>query len=293
MSGEIESATPALCRLQLGTELRQLRVRTGHRAGAVAKRLLWSPSKITRLEKGDNAIVELSDVIALCDVYGADAETRSVLESYAVVTKTRRDWWQSPEFQSVILPSLRAFLGQEAAAERWHGYQAEFVPGLLQSEDYARFIHRAAHVDLSDDDVERLVSARMTRQEVLRRAGSPLKLIAVVNEAVLRRPVGGSAVLRGQLAHIIDAAKLSNVRVQVVPFKLGLHPGMNGPFTVLTFGKSIGLKPIVYLEHLSDSWVIRNDEGVARYQDAFEELQAVALSPQESLRMIEQAMKEI
>lgn len=292
MTGDIESATPALCRLQLGTELRRLRLRAGFKAGAVAKRLLWSPSKITRLEKGDNAIVELSDVMALCAVYGADAETRSVLEGYAVVTKTRRDWWQSPEYRPVIRPSLKAFLGQEATAERLHTYESEFVPGLLQTVDYVRAIHQAAHASLSDEDVERLVTVRITRQEVLRRSDSPLRLTAIVNEAVLRREVGGPEVTRNQLGHIIDVAKLPNVRVQVVPFKLGLHPGMGGPFMILAFHKDAGLKPIVYLENLADAWVTREDRDVAKYQEAFEELQAVAPGPRESLHMIDEAIKE-
>ncbi|HSA50620.1 MAG TPA: helix-turn-helix transcriptional regulator [Yinghuangia sp.] len=289
----MESAPPALCRLQLGTELRRLRLQSGHKAGAVAKRLLWSPSKITRLEKGENAIVELTDVMALCAVYGADAETRSTLEGYAVVTKTRRDWWQSPKFRPVIRPSLKAFIGQEATAERLHTYQPEFVPGLLQCEPYVRAIHQATIMGLDEDDMDLLVTVRMTRQEVLRRPNSPLKLTAVVNEAVLRREVGGADVTRQQLGYMIDMARLPNVRLQVVPFKAGLHPAMNGQFTILTFRNDAGLKPLLYMEKLADAWVLREDHTVARYHDAFDELQAVAASPRESLRMIDQAIKEL
>ncbi|UGQ09422.1 helix-turn-helix domain-containing protein [Yinghuangia sp. ASG 101] len=289
----MESAPPALCRLQLGTELRRLRMESGHKAGAVAKRLLWSPSKITRLEKGENAIVELTDVMALCEVYGADAETRSVLEGYAVVTKTRRDWWQSPKFRPVIRPSLRAFIGQEATAERLQTYQSEFVPGLLQSEPYVRALHQAAHIGLDEADVDLLVTMRMTRQEVLHRPDSPLKLTAVVNESVLRREVGGTAVARQQLGYMADLARLPNVRLQVVPFKVGVHPAMDGQFTILAFAKDAGLRPLIYMEKLADDWVVREDRVVTKYQEAFDELQAVASSPQDSLRMIDQAIKEL
>lgn len=293
MTGDMESAPPALCRLQLGTELRRLRLESGHKAGAVAKRLLWSPSKITRLEKGENAIVELTDVMALCAVYGADAETRSVLEGYAVVTKTRRDWWQSPKFRPVIRPSLKAFIGQEATAERSYSYQSEYVPGLLQSEPYARAIHQAANTGMNAEEVDRLIIVRMTRQEVLHRPDSPLKLTVIVNEAVLRRQVGGADVMRQQLGHMIDAARLPNVRVQVVPFKVGMHPAMAGPFTILAFRKDTGLKPLVYVELLADDLVIRDDRMVAKHEETFDELQAVASSPQESLHMIDQAIKEL
>lgn len=293
MIGDIESAPPALCRLQLGIELRRLRIASGLKATAVAKRLIWSPSKITRLEKGENASVELTDVMALCEMYGADAETKSLLHDYAAVTKTRKDWWQSPQFRPVIRPGLKALLGQEAAATSLHTYEAEFVPGLLQTEEYVRAIHESAHAALDGDDVERLVAIRMTRQEVLHRDESPLKLTAIINESVLRRQVGGTEVSKRQLGHIADVAALPNVRVQVVPFRLGVHPGMGGPFVILQFAKDTDLRPIVYLENLADAWVTRDDRDVVMYQEAFDELQAVAPSPQESRSMIHKAIKEL
>ncbi|WTW99858.1 helix-turn-helix domain-containing protein [Streptomycetaceae bacterium NBC_01309] len=293
MTGDLESATPALCRLQLGTDLRRLRQRADMKATAVAKRLLWSPSKITRLEKGENATVELTDVMALCELYGADAETRALLVGYATVTKTRRDWWQTPEFSPVIRPGLKALLGQEAAATAMHTYESEFVPGLLQTEDYVRAIHETALAGLTHEDVERTVSIRMTRQSVLHRAPSPLKLVAIINEAVLRRKVGGPAVTRQQLAHIAEVSALPNVRVQVVPFDLGVHPGMNGPFAIIHFSKDDDLRPIVYVENLADAWVTRQLHDVDKYEEAFNNLEAVAPSPRESLSMIHTAIKEL
>ncbi|WP_033320975.1 helix-turn-helix domain-containing protein [Streptomyces yerevanensis] len=291
MNEAIESATPALCRLQLGVELRRLRTDKGLTAAQVARRLYWAPSKLTRLETGDNGVVAPSDVIALCDLYSASPEERAVLEGYAVVTKTKKDWWQSPLYRPVIPPGFKAFLGLEAIATQLRTYEAEFVPGLLQTEAYVRVIHERAMAGLGPDEIDRLVEVRLTRQEVLRRTQSPLKLTAIVNESVLRRRVGNGQVMRGQLEHIAELADgLPNVRVQVVPFAAGAHPGMNGSFAVLHFREP--LKPIVYLENLAAAGVTRKEDDVERYEEAFSDLQATAPGHRESLNLIHNALKE-
>ncbi|MFD5749223.1 helix-turn-helix domain-containing protein [Streptomyces sp. NPDC127033] len=292
MITDIESATPALCRLQLGSELRQLRQDAGLNSRQVVRKLLWSPSKLTRLETGENATVEPSDVMALCQIYQADEETCELLKGYAAVTKTRRDWWQSPEYRQVITPGFKAFLGLEATASALHDYESEFVPGLLQTEDYVRVIYQRAHQGLSDDEIDRMVAVRMNRQAILHRE-SPLKLTAIINEAVLHRQVGGTAVMRAQLAHIAEATSAPNVRVQVVPFKLGHHPGMNGSFMILQFRDPVALKPIIYFENMADSWVSRRNVDVERFGEAFTDLQALAPGPQESLSMIKKAIREL
>ncbi|RDG34591.1 helix-turn-helix domain-containing protein [Streptomyces corynorhini] len=291
MNTDVESATPALCRLQLGKELRNLRLRAGLTSTQVVRKLFWSPSKLTRLETGENLVVEPSDIMALCQIFEADAETTAVLKGYAAVTKTKRDWWQSKEYRPVITPGFKAYLSLEATATACHKYESEYVPGLIQTEEYVRVIYRGAHHGLSDDEIDRMVTVRMTRQEALYRE-SPLKFAAIISEAVLVRQVGGPEVMRAQLAHIAEVASLSNVRVQVVPFKLGDHPGMHGAFTVLQFRDRDALKPIIYFENLVDAWVSRRQSDVELYQEAFTELQALAPGPQESLSMIKKAMKE-
>ncbi|MDX3851804.1 helix-turn-helix transcriptional regulator [Streptomyces sp. AK02-01A] len=291
MITDIESATPALCRLQLGSELRDLRLKAGLTSRQVVRKLLWSPSKLTRLETGENAAVETSDIMALCQIFEADPETTELLKGYAAVTKTKRDWWQSKEYRPVISPSFKAFLGLEATASGLQDYESEFVPGLLQTEAYVRVIHQRAHQGLSDEEIDRLVAVRMTRQEVLHRE-SPLKLTAIINEAVLYRQVGGSAIMRAQLAHIAEVSAAPNVRVQVVPFELGAHAGMNGAFMILQFRDRVALKPIVYFENLADGWVTRREADVERYEESFTDLQALAPGPQESVSMIKKAMKE-
>lgn len=292
MITDIESATPALCRLQLGSELRQLRLDAGLTSRRVTKKLLWSPSKLTRLETGENASVETSDIMALCQIYAADAETTEVLTGYAAVTKTKRDWWQSPLHRPVISPGFKAFLGMEATASALHNYESEYVPGLLQTEAYVRVIHHRAYDGLSQEEIDRMVALRMTRQEVLRRE-APLKFTAIMSEAVLHRQVGGPGVMRAQLAHIVEAASASNVRVQVVPFKAGAHRGMSGAFATFQFRDRLALKPIVYLENLADHWMTRHEADVEMYEEAFTDLQALAPGPEESLSMIKKVMKEL
>lgn len=293
MITDVEAATPALCRLQLGSELRQLRLDAGLTGAQVVRKLIWSPSKLTRLETGENSTVEPADAVALCSMYDADPQTTARLRGYAAVTKTKRDWWAQPEYRPVIPPGFKAFLDLEATATTVQTYQAEFVPGLLQTEAYIRAIYESAHAALSAEDVDRSVAIRTTRQEALRRADSPLKYMTIINEAVLRRHVGEPPVMRDQLTHIVETAESRpNVRVQVVPFRAGVHPGMNGSLVVFQFPDRLSLKPMVYLENLSDAVVKRSDSEVERYADAFSELQAVALGPKESLGMIKEAIEE-
>lgn len=290
MITDVESATPALCRLQLGRELRKLRAAAGLTSTQVVRKLICSPSKLTRLETGENAVVETADVMALCEIYKAPPEIRELLLGYAAVTKTKRDWWQSPKYRPAISPTFKAYLGLEATAEALHTYQGEFVPGLLQTEDYVRaIIHELRTEGLPADEVARLVAVRMTRQDVLGRPEQPLKFAAIVNESVLRRQVGGAAVMRGQIEHLIEMASQPTVRVQVVPFKAGAHAGMDGAFSLLRFEDA---SPIVYLENLGGASVVRRRGDVAQYEEAFTDLQILAVGPQESLGMIKEAIKE-
>ncbi|MFE4058599.1 helix-turn-helix domain-containing protein [Streptomyces sp. NPDC059096] len=288
---DTQAATPTLCRLQLGSELRQMRLRKGLTSTQVVKKLLWSPSKLTRLETGENATVEPADVMALCQIYRADEETCELLKGYAAVTKTRRDWWQSPEYRPLIGPGPKAFLGLESSASALHTYGSEYVPGLLQTADYIRVLHQHARGHCSDEHIERIVELRLRRQEVLLR-DPPLRYSVVINEAVLLRQVGGPSVMRAQLAQIMEAASAPHVNVQVVPFKAGVYRAMNGSFTILRFPDSFALRPITYLEHLADHWVLRREADVELYDEAFNELRALSPGPQESLSLIKKALEE-
>ncbi|MFE4372846.1 helix-turn-helix domain-containing protein [Streptomyces sp. NPDC056835] len=292
MMTDTQSATPTLCRLQLGSELRQLRLKRGLTSTQVVRKLLWSPSKLTRLEMGENATVEPADVMALCQIYGVDEGVAGQLKEYAAVTKTKREWWQATVFRPLLGAGNRAFLGMESSASVARTYQSEYVPGLLQTADYVRVLHQYANDGRPEEEIESMVNLRMTRQRIFLRE-PPLKFAAVVNEAVLHRQVGGPSVMKAQLARIIEVASAPNVTVQVIPFKVGVHRGMNGAFTTFRFREDFALKPIVHLEHLADHWVLRRDADVEAYEDTFNELQTVAPGPQESLSLIKKVMEEL
>ncbi|WP_416975804.1 helix-turn-helix domain-containing protein [Streptomyces sp. 4F14] len=288
----LESATPALCRLQLSNELRRLRLRAGKKGAEVCRALAWPPSKLTRLETADNGTVEPADVIALCLIYGALPEEQSTLVGYAKVTKTKKDWWQIQGIRDVIPPSFKAYLGLEATAEKMENYQSEYVPGLLQTDAYVRAIHEHAHAGLPAEQIEKLVAVRITRQDVLHRETGALEFTAIINEAVLLRQVGGAKVIKEQLLHMADLASSNpNVKIQVMPFALGAHRGMNGAFTLLKFG-ALALKPIVYLETFASAGVSRREDDVKKYGQAFSDLQALAPGYKESQSMIYAASKE-
>ncbi|HEY8986417.1 MAG TPA: helix-turn-helix transcriptional regulator [Streptomyces sp.] len=288
----LESATPALCRLQLGSELRQLRLRAGKKGAEVCRVLSWPPSKLTRLETAGNGVVEPADVIALCLIYNASPAEQNTLVGYATVTKTKKDWWQTPDIRDVIPPGFRAYLGLETTAEEMENYESEYVPGLLQTDAYVRAIHEPALAGLPAEQSEKLVEVRIARREVLHRETGALEFTAVVNEAVLRRKVGSAQVMKEQLQHMADlSSSKANVKIQVVPFALGAHPGMNGSFTALKFG-ALALKPIVYLETFISAGVSRRDDDVKKYRQAFSDLQALAPGYKESLSMIHAASKE-
>ncbi|MDJ0383166.1 helix-turn-helix transcriptional regulator [Streptomyces sp. G-G2] len=287
----IESASPALCRLQLGVELRAARIAANMTGAEVARHFSWAPSKLTRLETADNGIVEPADVAALCALYGVGKDQAAELGGYATVTKTKKDWWQRQDVRDVSQPGFKAYLGLEGLARQVVNLELEFVPGLLQTEEYVRVIMSRGSEGLPAGQLDLRVAVRMTRQEVLRRS-APTEFTAFLSEAVLRRQVGGREVMRAQLAHIAEVAEnLPNVKVQVIPFDRGAHAGMNGSFTYLKLPQP--LKPIVYLESLGGAGVSRRDEEVRKYEAAIRDLQAIAPGYEESLEMIKKASKEI
>ncbi|MEU0940886.1 helix-turn-helix transcriptional regulator [Embleya sp. NPDC005971] len=292
MIEDIESATPALCRLQLGAELRRLRHRADLKSSQVARRLRWSPSKVTRVEYGDNAVVEPDDAVMLCDLYGADPATRSLLHDFAVVTKTKQNRWQSSGDHPAVQPTLHTFVELERAAVALRCYASKYVPGLLQTAAYARETHRTAVSRFSADEIELRVATRLSRQVALHREDAPLELFVILNEGVLRR-TADSAMTREQLRHLASMSTLDNVQVQVIPFAAGFHTGMNGPFTIFRFAKTSAARPIVYLENLAASWVIAQETVIENYERAFSELQALAPGPREARNIIHKVLKEI
>src|SRR5690606_10021723 len=199
---------------------------------AAAQRLEWSDAKVWRIETGEPSVRGL-DVEAMCKVYGAPPQAVGPLTALAKETKAR-GWWTG--YSDAIGEGFEVYIGVEEAASRLCAYEDQLIPGLLQTEAYARALLRAARPELSDSDIERRVRLRMARQPLLTREESPLRLDVLIGEAALWRPLGERSVTAGQLDHLRLMCELPNVRIQVVPSDAEYHRGLeSGPFVILEF----------------------------------------------------------
>ena len=247
MSEAIGSTVP---RRQLGRYLRDSRMKAGMTVRAAARALEWSEPKIWRIETGQTAM-RGHDVDLMCRIYGTSPELAEALVGLAKETKSR-GWWHA--YGDVIPSWFDVYVGLEAAASELRSYQSELVPGLLQTAEYAAALIRFAEPDLDGDEVDRRVAFRMSRQALLTRPVSAPAMTVVLNEAVIRRPVGGARVMAGQLTRLIDVGELPNVSVRVLPFVAGVHLGViAGPFVLLSFPADRDGRdaepPIVYMEN--------------------------------------------
>jgi len=266
---------------RLRHELRRLREEAGLTHAEVASRLEWSASKVSRIETGQSR-VQTGDVRDLLDIYGVtDDATCEALVQLAREAR-RRGWWTS--YTDVL--GSGTYVGLEAEAATLHTFESQFIPGLLQTEDYARAIIRAGQVRPDPETLERRLAARMARQEILSRSDPP-EIWAVLDEPVVSRPVGGPDVMRQQLRHLIDlsARPKTPLTLQVLPLSAGAHHGMNGPFVILTFHSPTD-PPMVYLETATDGLYIEEPSDIERYTLMFSHLVARALGPDESRTMI-------
>jgi transcriptional regulator with XRE-family HTH domain len=270
-------ATPTVRRLQLGNELRRLRDAAGLTIEEVGEKLECSASKISRIETGHVGVTprDARDLLAL---YGAAGDDREALVQLAREARTR-GWWHA--YREVF---TGAFVGLEADASSLRAYQALLVPGLLQTERYARAVIRAMRPDADDSELSRRVSARMERQRLLTDS-SPPEYWAVMDEAVLHRTVGGREVMAEQLIRLIEVAELPQVTVQVVPFGAGAHPGMEGPFLILGFPEQAD-PDVVYVDSTTSGVYLEMPSDVRRYALMFDHLRAAALKPDDSVELI-------
>ncbi len=265
----------------LRKELHRLRQTAGMSTEDVATRLDWSKGKISRLETGVSGISP-SDVRLLLSVYGVTDEPEIEAMVDLARRARRRGWWHP---YADLFP--HAYVGLEAEATTLYGYESQLVPGLLQTEDYVRALVRSHRPDMLADEVQRRVEARLARQELLVKADAPA-LWLVLDEAVVRRPVGGSKVMSQQLMKIVEMASLPNLTVQVLPFAGGSHAAMGVAFTILAFvGPSH--PAVVYLEHLTGQLYIDSDAALSHYSLVFDDLRAKALSPDDSIDVIGRA----
>ncbi|MFJ3446139.1 helix-turn-helix domain-containing protein [Streptomyces sp. NPDC086081] len=275
---------PAVRRRKLGAELRALRTAAGLTSGEAARLVGWHQSKVSRIETGTSG-VKPADVRLLLDAYDvADTQLRELLTMLAGSDDSggRHHWWHA--YRGVLPPTYRDFISLESQASTMRTLETTVVPGLLQTPEYARAVTRAAVEGLPEDRLDTLVEVRLARQDVLR-ADPPLELSAVLDEAVLRREVGGPGVMARQLERLVEAARLPQVRLQVLPFAAGAHIGVTGPFVIFSFSSTSDLD-VVVLDHLTSSLYLERKEDLQAYTEAFNALQIHALSPEDSLDFI-------
>jgi transcriptional regulator with XRE-family HTH domain len=279
-----ELRSPTVKRRRIAKELATLRERAGMTRAAAAKALDMSPGNLGRIENREITArpVVVRAALALYGVTGDDAEALVELARGA----TERGWWQN---YSDVLPDWFGFyVGLEEEAASIATYESEIVPGLFQTADYAREIFR---LTTQDTDIEPKVAARLRRQEILTRA-NPVEVTAVLNEAVLLRPVGTAAQFRAQLEHLVELFELPNVSIQVLPFSAGGHAAMTGPFMVIKFPDALD-EPIVYLDNFTRGQVLEEPEHFTAYQDVHSRLCKLSLTSQESLNRIRVAISNI
>jgi transcriptional regulator with XRE-family HTH domain len=274
--------SPTARRRRLAAALRQLREEHNLSCADAGKAVGWSESKISRIETGRVGIQQ-PDLERLLDLYQVTGDPRTGLLTLARQA-TYRGWWRS---YSDALPTwFENFVGLEDGAKSLSTYQNQLVLGLMQTQEYATAVIRAAQPTATADEIERQVAARTTRQALLTTL-SPLQVWAVFDEAVLRRQVGGPAAMRAQLNRIQEIAAFPNVTVQVLPFDAGAHASMGTSFELLHFPEP-GDTPIVYIEDQTTSQHLETPIDVERYTLVFDHLRASALSPERSAEFISQ-----
>ncbi|MEV0978980.1 helix-turn-helix transcriptional regulator [Streptomyces sp. NPDC049915] len=274
---------PAVRRRKLGAELRALRARAGLTSGEAARLVGWHQSKVSRIETGSSG-AKPSDVRLLLDAYGVDDdELRDLLLVLAgSQIGGREHWWHA--YRGVLPPTYRDFISLESQASAMRTLETSVVPGLLQTPAYARAVTRAAVGAVDEERLDALVEVRLARQGVLH-AQPPLRLSAVLDEAVLRREVGGPEVMAQQLRRLLQAAQLPQVRLQVLPFSAGAHVGITGPFVIFSFPSTSDLD-VVVLDNMTSSLYLERKEDLGAYAEAFNSLRIHALSPEDSLDFI-------
>jgi transcriptional regulator with XRE-family HTH domain len=266
--------SPTIRARRLRRELRRLRDGAGLTAEGVAAQLGWHRSKMIRVELGHSRITQ-QNVHDLLTIYQASAEDREALGTLARQARLK-GWWNA---YGDVLPD--DYVGFEAEASAISTYQSLYVPGLLQTEEYARTIIRAGRTTADPDEVERRVAARTARKALLSR-DTPPKLWVILDEAAVRRVVGGPAVMRAQIARLIEACAHPTVEIQILPFAAGAHAAMGGPFTILDYADPILDPTIVYVDNDATTALLEEDEQVARHRLMFDHLRAKALDPDES-----------
>jgi transcriptional regulator with XRE-family HTH domain len=279
------NVNPTVRRRRLGQELRRLREVKGLTAEEVAERLLVSQSKISRLENGRRSISQ-RDVRDLCGVY--EVEDNRIVESLMQMAKESRQqgWWHA--FGDI---PYSVYIGLETDAASLRVYEPQVVPGLLQTQAYAQAVCEGASPEATPADIEKRVQVRMRRQDRINDVRHPLRLWAVLDESALRRAVGGAQTMVEQLERLNEVSQLPHVTVQVMPFSMGAHPGVNGQYAILEFPEASD-SSVVYLEGVTSDLYLEKPHDVQSYSVMYEHLRAEALNPDQTREFIENVAKD-
>lgn len=284
--GAVEK-NPTALKLILGGKLRELRVAAGLDPADVDGRLGFSRSKTSRIELGRHGCKH-ADAVALLDLYGVENEER-VEEFLRLVDQSRRpDWWRS--FNDVLSDFFTPLVALESAAERIRTYEPFYVPGLLQTPDYTRAVIQAGPGQLLSHEVARRAELRQERHRHLDQPDAP-RLWAVIDESVLLRAVGGAAVMRAQLEHLLDLMERPRITLQIAPLDVSAATGVGTGVTYLRFALG-DLKDAVYIEHLTDSTFTQKPQIVEQYRNMLDRVGACALTPAKTMRVLRERLDQ-
>lgn len=280
---------PTVLRMLLGAHLRRLREARGVSREDAGWEIRSSESKISRMELGRVGFKE-RDVEDLLTLYGLDdQEERTRLLALARDSNTP-GWWH--RYGDVLPNWFQSYLGLEASVSLIRTYEVQFVPGLLQTREYARAVVMLGHRRAPAPEIERRVNLRMDRQKLLTRESPKApQFWAIIDEAALRRPIGGVAVMRGQVEALIEATRLPNVKLQVMPFQVGGHAAAGGPFSILRFPDQ-ELPDVVYVEQLTSALYLDKRDDVEQYVAVMETLCIEADQPGHTAVVLERILKD-
>ena len=290
MSENGHGGAPTVLRMILGKQLQALREKAGLSYEQAAEAIYSSPWTVRRMERAEGGLKPLT-VKGLLTAYGITA-AREVDAFLSLCREASKPgWWHS--YNDVLPAWFRTFVGLEEAASSIRGYDPHWIPGLLQTADYAHASVRTGFPDATDSEAERRVALRLARQQILNRPAPP-RLWLVIDETALRRPAAttGASVMRTQIDRLIEAAAQPGVTVQVLPFSAGLHPAMYGPFRIFRFDAS-ELPDIVYAETMTSACYLDKPDEVGEYAKALDRICAQAAPPGQTVHILTTIRKEI
>jgi transcriptional regulator with XRE-family HTH domain len=284
---DVLHGSPTVLRMILGRQLQTLREKAGLSYQQAAEVIYSSEWTVRRMERAEGGLKPLT-VKALLIAYGV-TDVREIDTFLALARDASRPgWWHS--YSDVLPDWFKVAVGLEESASLIRAYQPQVVPGLLQTEKYVRAITAASFPSDKEQDSERKVALRLARQDLLNRQ-SPPEYLVVIEETVLRRPIGGADVMRGQIGHLIEMAGRPSVSIQVLPFSAGWHPAMYGMFNIYRFPDD-AMPEVVYSEGLTSAYYLNKPDETAKYTEALDRMTAQAATPDQTIIILRQILKE-